>query len=375
MVTQNRKEILPNEEQKKYLDRFYGDPSKVGSLGGINRFYEAVKKDGKYNLSRDQIKNWLRSKDTYSLHKPIKRIFKRNRVIVGNINQQWDADIADMGLLKKANKNYRYFLLAIDVFSKFARTEPLKTKSAVEVTKAFKKMLPNRKGVPDRLHTDRGTEFTNKRFQDLLKEHRIKHFFTNNELKAMVSERCIKTIKLKLYQYFTESRKLNWIDHLEEVTDTYNRTKHRTIGMAPIDVTPSKTSEVWEKTYPDKTLTDPEAFQFKIGDKVRISFVKAPFERAYNYHWTGEIFSITQRFHKEGIAKYGLKDWNNEPIEGTFYTNELQRVDVDEDTAYKIEKILGRRVRNGQREVKVKWYLWPDKFNSWIPAANVQDFR
>jgi hypothetical protein len=133
--------------------------------------------------------------------------------------------------------------------------------------------------------------------------------------------------------------------------------------------------QVWEKTYPDQPLENPEPFKFKINDKVRISYQKVPFERAYNYHWTGEIFSITQRFHKEGIAKYTLKDWNNEPIEGTFYSDELQKVDVDENTAYKIEKILARRIRNGQREVKVKWYLWPDRFNSWIPAISVQDYR
>jgi hypothetical protein len=362
-------------EEEDYLKDLYGNPAKVGSLGGINRLYQAVREDGKYNLTLNQIKNWLRSSDTYTLHKPLKRKFKRNRVIVGNINQQWDADIADMALLKKDNKNYKYFLLAIDVFSKFVRTAPLKTKSAQEVTKAFEKMLPNPKGIPETLHTDRGTEFTNKSFQNLLKDHKIKHFFTNNELKAMIAERAIKSIKLKLYQYFTESRRLNWIGHLKEITDSYNRTKHRTIGMAPIDVTPSRISEVWDKTYPTLPLKEPEKFQFDIGDKVRISFTKAPFERAYNYHWTGEIFNIMDRFHKEGIAKFRLKDWNNDPIEGTFYTQELQKIHVDENTSYKIEKILGRRTRNGQREVKVKWYLWPDKFNSWIPTSDVQDYR
>jgi hypothetical protein len=374
-MSKSKKAEYPTQEESDYLNNLYSNPSKVGSLGGINRLYEAVKSDGRYDIPRKQIKNWLRSKDTYTLHKPLKRKFKRNRVIVSGINQQWDADIADMALLKKSNKNYKYFLLAIDVFSKFAKTSALKSKSASEVTKAFKQMLPDQKGIPKTLHTDRGTEFTNKSFQELLKDHKIKHFFTNNELKAMVSERCIKTIKLKLYQNFTESRSLNWVDQLQTVTNTYNKSKHRTIGMAPVDVTPSKVVQVWEKTYPEEPLEDPEPFKFNINDKVRISYQKVPFERAYNYHWTGEIFSITQRFSKQGIAKYTLKDWNNEPIEGTFYTDELQKVDVDENTAYKIEKILGRRIRNGQREVKVKWYLWPDRFNSWIPASSVQDYR
>lgn len=360
------------DRETAYLSKLYGNPQKVGSLGGIQRLYNAVKKDGKYKITLKQLKKWLQSSDTYTLHKLPKRKFKRNRVIVGDIGQQWSMDIAQMDLLRKENKNYRYFLLAIDVFSKFVKTAPLKTKSGPEVAAAFKKMLPKKKGIPRSLHTDRGTEFTGATFQKLLKERRIKHFFTNNELKSMVAERAIKTIKLKLYQYFTESRRLNWIDHLADITETYNETRHRSIGMSPVEVTPSKTAQVWEKLYPSQPLEEPEPFKFDINDKVRISFTKSPFERAYNYFWTGEIFIVTEKYHKEGIAKYRLKDWNNETVEGSFYGEELQKVDVDENTAYKIEKILRRRTRNGQKELLVKWYLWGEAYNSWIPETDLE---
>ena len=373
-MERKKQEDSLTEKQKQYLSELYGNPKKVGSLAGPESLYKAARREGKFKFTLKQIKDWLRSSDTYTLHKPLNRKFKRERVIVGDINQEWQADLADMSWLRKANKNFKYFLLVIDVFSKMVRTAPLKSTTGKEVTEAFAKMLPSRKDIPVTLQMDKGSEFVNATFQNLLKQHKIKHFFTSSELKAMVSERAIKTIKLKLYKYFTESRKLNWIEHLKTVTDTYNRTVHRSIGMAPIDVTPSKTAQVWEKLFPEPPMEDPEDFHFNIDDKVRISFLKTPFERAYNYFWTGEIFIVTERFHRQNIAKYRLKDWNNEPIEGTFYTQELQKIDVDENTKYKIEKILGRRIRNGQRQVRVRWYQWPSKYDTWIPANSIENY-
>ena len=58
--------------------------------------------------------------DTYTLHKPARRNFKRNRVIVGGIDEQWQMDLADMQSLKEYNDGYGYLLVCIDVFSKYA---------------------------------------------------------------------------------------------------------------------------------------------------------------------------------------------------------------------------------------------------------------
>ena len=58
--------------------------------------------------------------DTYTLHKPACQNFKRNRVIVGGIDNQWQMDLADMQSLKDYNDSYRYLLVCIDVFSKYA---------------------------------------------------------------------------------------------------------------------------------------------------------------------------------------------------------------------------------------------------------------
>ena len=61
-------------------------------------------------------------------------------------------------------------------------------------------------------------------------------------------------------------------------------------------------------------------------------------------------------------------------MKGTFYTPELQAVNVDPSTEYHIEKILKRRVRNKRKEVLVHLLHWPKKYDSWIQEAKVKDY-
>ena len=61
-------------------------------------------------------------------------------------------------------------------------------------------------------------------------------------------------------------------------------------------------------------------------------------------------------------------------MEGTFYQQELQAVNVDPSTEYHIEKIVKRRVQNKQKEVLVRWLHWPKKYDSWIPETEVNDY-
>ena len=56
-------------------------------FSGVDRLYEDVIKEEKFNISRRKIKEWLMKQDAYTLHKPISRHLERNCVIVGRIDQ------------------------------------------------------------------------------------------------------------------------------------------------------------------------------------------------------------------------------------------------------------------------------------------------
>ena len=81
--------------------------------------YEVVKKEGKFSISFPKIKKWLQDRDSYSLHKPVRRKFKRLHVIVMGMNDQYEVDLADMQKLKDKSDGVAFLLVIIDVFTHY----------------------------------------------------------------------------------------------------------------------------------------------------------------------------------------------------------------------------------------------------------------
>ena len=77
------------------------------------------------------------------LHKPIVRNFKKRTVYSRFKDNIWGADLADMKLISKFNKGYRFLLCVFDNFSKYAWVLPLKDKKGVSIVNAFQKVLKN----------------------------------------------------------------------------------------------------------------------------------------------------------------------------------------------------------------------------------------
>ncbi|XP_042900956.2 putative uncharacterized transposon-derived protein F54H12.3 isoform X1 [Parasteatoda tepidariorum] len=337
------------------LSSVYTKPEHPGSFGGVNAIYNSVK--GK--VKKSDVKKWLETKDSYTLHKPVRHKFKRNRVIVGGIDEQFQIDLVDMQSLAKFNNGFKYLLTCIDCFSKYAWAIPIKDKSAKNVLPALKTIFRERK--PEKLQSDKGTEFTNKLIQQYLKNLGVHFFTTNNETKSSIVERFNRTLKMKMWKYFTEYNTKKYIDVISKLIDSYNHTKHRSIKMEPASVNIDNQKEVWNNLYSDKVNNDKPVFQ--IGDTVRISKSKRHFEKGYENNWTRELFVIDKIIPRNPIV-YKLKDLMNESIEGTFYAEELQKV-VDSGF-YPVEKIIKKKKINGKMQYFVKFLGYSDKFNDWV---------
>ena len=72
---------------------------------------------------------------------------------------------------------------------------------------------------------------------------------------------------------------------------------------------------------------------------------------------------------------YKIKDLADDPVEGTFYESELQKVIKSGDILYRVEKVLRKRKRGKTKEVYVKWDGWLRKFNSWIPESSLENTK
>ena len=164
-------------------DYYFNTKSPVTFTSPLALYREAKKRYP--SLTLRQVKTWLQSKDTYTLHKPVRYNFPRNRIT--GIDDQWQADLVDVSFLARFNKGYKFLLTCIDVFLKFARVVPLKNKSGETLVNGFQSILDLGRS-PEKLQTDKGTEFLNRNFQSLLKENSIHFFTTNSELKASMVE-------------------------------------------------------------------------------------------------------------------------------------------------------------------------------------------
>ena len=70
------------------------------------------------SLNRNQVATWLANQEAYSLHKVLRKHFKRNKVIVGEVDTQWQAGLVDMQQFSKHCDAVKYILTLIDILSK-----------------------------------------------------------------------------------------------------------------------------------------------------------------------------------------------------------------------------------------------------------------
>ena len=190
----------------------------------------------------------------------------------------------------------------------------MKNKNAHSLVQAFDSIL-SEKRKPEKLRTDKGTEFVNELFQQYLKKQGIQFYTAKNEPKATVVERVNRTLKLKLYRYFTGVNSLRYIDVLQDIVDSYNNTYHRSIGRAPATVSLLNVGQVRRKLHCKIERSKPKRFKFKVGDHVRLSLHKRLFKKGYKMNWTEEIFQVANCLPRPPVV-YEVRDLLEIPIEG-----------------------------------------------------------
>ena len=303
----------------------YYDPKR--GYSGVNQLVK------KTRYSKKKVEEFLAKQRVYTLHKPIRHRFKTRRVLVSNIDDQWQADLVDMQKLSKYNKNYNYILTVIDIFSKFAWAIPIKKKTGEEILKAFNIIFKYRR--PMKIHTDKGLEFINKPTQNLFQKLGIHWFTTENETKAQVVERFNRTLKSKMYKYFTANNTKTWIDIIHDLIFNYNNSYHRSIKMTPVEASLEKNSKsVYDSLFPNEKIGKLKG-KFKVGDRVRISKKRKDFTKGYLPNFTEEIFVILKVLETDPPT-YILNDMNDEIIKGSFYEQELVKYEND---AYEIDRL------------------------------------
>ena len=338
------------------LKRRYRDPQQPGSLGGVARFAKAQ------GIVVKRAKRVLAHELGYTLHKPARRRFPTLRVLVFGPDEQWAADLVDVQQLKKFNKGVNYLLTVVDVFSKYAWVVPIKQKTGLQVASALTDLFKTSKRSAQKLQTDDGKEFYNKHVTKVLTDHNVHHFSTAGDTKASVVERFNRTFKQRLYRYMTTYNTASYLKALPSLVKGYNASFHRSIGMAPVDVNDRNASDVWERLYGDKKKKKKKKAALKVGDKVRLNKKHRPFKKGYLPGWTEEVFVVTRVRLDGNVIVYKIAEWDDTPIKGTFYEEDLQKVTTADDDLFRIDSVVKRK----KDTLLVRWKGWPAKYDSWI---------
>ena len=109
------------------------------------------------------------------LHKPIIRKFKRRELYSAFKDNIWAADLADMQLISKFDKGFRFLLCVIDIYSKYAWVVPLKDKKGVSIVNAFQSILKKSNRKPSKIWVDKGSEFYTRSMKSCLEKNDKKY--------------------------------------------------------------------------------------------------------------------------------------------------------------------------------------------------------
>ena len=357
------------EEEEELLKKSYLEPSSKTAFGGAPPLIQALR--GK--IPPNKIYDWLKTQDTFTLHRPVRHNFPRLHYNVSNIDDVFEGDLADMQSLKSYNDGYTFLLVVIDVVSKYVWVEPVKNKTNKVITAVFSKILKSSGRKPVTFQCDSGGEFTGREFQKFLKEQNIRFRKTRDpNVKAAIVERFIRTLKSKIWRYFTFANTKRYIDILQDIVRGYNNSIHSSIKMTPASVT-LKNAHIAVKNIRNKYKPVVRTPKYTVGEYVRVIRERGVFEKGYVAGYTEEIFKIIKVLTHRKPPVYVLEDFNGDAVNGVFYEEELSPVIIKPTTLYQIDQIIKTAGVGRNKKYFVSWAGYPASFNSWIAASEVED--
>mgnify|MGYP001551429966 CR=1 FL=1 len=211
-------------------------------------------------------------------------------------------------------------------------------------------------------------------------------------------------MKRVITKYMLFNNTARYLDKLQELVSSVNKTYNRSLGTTP--------KIAWESRGDDfarifmHQYFDPKRFQkkkkaptsnrkltkakikrkmdrsqknvyhFKMSDLVRIELsgdndkLTHP---GYKITFSNETFNIYSRRMINGTDYYVLKDSKNNVLKTSFIFTQLQKVTQEDSPLYKIEKVVKTKKIRGVKWCYIKWLNFSSKENSWIRQEDMVD--
>ena len=221
------------------INKAYYSPTSPAYLATANQLLRTVREKHP-DITIKQVLAFLEKQKPHQLHKKHRKTkkFKRkvSKCIPIGLHTDHQCDLADMRSLSNSGANW--ILVCVDVLSRMADATPVKSKSAVDMVGAFKRIYEQHKILPFpwRIYSDNGKEFHNSAVRDYLERNFVQQLKSTSEAKASIAERFIRDLKSRLYKHFTYTGTQNYTKILANIIDSLNRTPCRKHGMLPVDI-------------------------------------------------------------------------------------------------------------------------------------------
>lgn len=312
------------------------------------KVYKKLKERGN-DIKLREVEDILKEQEVNQIYKPK----GRNDfipIVARGIRDIYQMDLLDVSQYSKWNKGYNWIMNVLDVYSRYALSLPMKTKTIEDVLPTFKKAVETL-GKPKNLTTDLESAVMSNEFQEYLNKEKITHYAIDPEKKRnnSIVERFNRTLRESIRNVLFAFDTNDWLEYLDSIIENYNMTIHRTINATPYSIFIDK-----EPLPKVKALIKPPVKSeqsFEVGDVVR--YLKQPANRF-------EKLSMAERYTRTTFKVIGMNK-NRYILEGEDdaivekLPSELQKVDKIQtfkasDTArqdYATEKIerKGRQIR------------------------------
>ena len=365
-----------NNAEKEYVKNVYYDIRGSSSYGSLQAVYNRIKKEGRYNIKKKDLLKYLEGEEVFHSHKGKKRQKHYARMITPYPGYQVEFDSAYMPFPDR-NRN-KYLILGIDAFSRVAAARAVPSLKAQVVDRAANQILEELGHDYEFLRSDKGTEYTSAVFNRTLRRRNIKRIIGFEPNKAVMAENIFRTIKRKVYKILQHRGDHRWPLYIQDIIYSYNHSPNRGIfGLSPSEVTADKVAELWHKMkrHDLKNQPMPHRPYFKVGDKVKVHYTRAAFDKEYNERVDPQ-YSIVEKVEMPGNNElYTLKTRRGTRLEGRFRPNQMERVQIVGDTVYRVDRIVGRKRIRGVPHVRLRYVGYGPEDDTWEPANTVIALR
>lgn len=360
------------------MEKIYRDLTNPASLGSVKKLLNASKK---LNKKKEDVQKFLASKESYTLFKKNNKKFVRRRYMVSKPGVTISADTAFLLNYSSQNDGVKYLMLFVDLYSRYLTVFPLKSLKEKEVLKVMNTFFSESIYSYRKIFCDMGSEFTSKKIRGVFKKYNVEIYNGHSESKSASVERCIRSLKERLGRLIILKNSERYIDDLQVVVHTYNRTPHRGLKYhIPLEIHLLQDHRKiinFSKILYKKSLKKIRTVypRVSVGDVVRLKTTSTTlfkFHKSFFIQNTKELFKISKVNENHYPVTYNIKDLEGNEIKGIFYRQEL--VFTIDSGVYRIN-ISKTRKKNKVKEFLIEYVDFPSSTPKWVSKKELLKIR